>query len=288
MVAGMENDYRSMDGLLLVQYRLPDRSTVLDVDRVQRGFTTTSQIGESGGVVQKGDSIFKISRLELPDGVKPEVKGAINPSLAGDSGWYTILQVMYAHQTELFHCVARELTISLGLRQLGTLQKRALTQASDGSPTWVWSDEETDVPCRVQSASATTKQEYGVEDLKVTHLIHTVETLDVSEKHRLVVDGKYYYVKSWKDADALGKPFVIIAEEGKGSGFPMVRPESDSSGEEYGGVSSVRGRRAHGKSSEGDGGAAKPRRGQPLSPRRASQKGKRRASGRDRDAGRGD
>lgn len=235
MVSGMETDYLSVDDLITVTVN-PEfgTGTPQDIRNVSRGVVTLREAESSKGAVQAGDVIFLISELEM-DTSLPEIGANIRPHDEEEDAWYTVLRVMKDRDARVWHCTARNLALALGLRDLAVQQRRQESQGDDGSSVFTWLEIATDLPTRVQPMSAMMRKEHGVEELDPSHVLYFTNTLDVSEKDRFVVNGGYYYVRGWYQAETLGEPFAVMAEKGAETGAPMVRVTASSSGGRDGG-----------------------------------------------------
>jgi hypothetical protein len=220
MVAGMEYDYLAVDDLISVIVNPSfGTGTPQQVNNVCRGVVTIQESEKSRGAIQAGDTMFLISELEMEESL-PEIGALINP-LDEEGTWYTVLKVMKDRDSRVWHCAARDLSVSLSLGQLASQERREEVQTGSGSTEFTWTEIATDLPTRVQPMSATMKEEYGVEELDVSHVLYFTNTLDTSETDRFVVDGNYYYVRGWKQAETLGEPFIVMAEKGASTGVPF-------------------------------------------------------------------
>jgi len=207
-------DYLTLDNLVSVTLFYLDGS-LSNIDNVHRNPIGVMEAAASGGAFVASDKGFVISSREAP--APPQVRGRIDD---GETT-YTILSIIEREAGDTYRCVCRDLKAQANLTLLADLQERTLGQSPEGDPTYVWNDVVgyTDIAAAVRAMSADEKERQGGTALQTEYVLILDRTVPVSVRHRFhLSDGKYWYVKGWRDADRIDYLFRVYVEPGTATG----------------------------------------------------------------------
>ncbi len=201
------HDLQFFDGLETVALQQAGVLTTTDVPGALRTRSRTREAAPSGGVVLLADTVWHLPTTVLVAAPAPGTR-----IIDAAATVWTVLRVERETLGERWQCLARNLTLALGLEHVVQIERATWTKDVTGAPVATWNLVRTGLKARIQPIAASHEERQSQRLERVTHHIYLAEALLLDESDRIVHEGGIYNVRGYTAPERIDEPLVIQTE----------------------------------------------------------------------------
>jgi len=211
MSLDLTTDYLALDFPEAVTYR--SVATAGNTDQaVTKAFqypVTDKERSPSNGVYQAFEKIWQIpGALVTP--LVPKPRDVVLDS--GSTAW-TVQLVSYSAATQAWNLTCLNLVLALDLRDLITIQRATLEEEATAAKKKTWETLYADLAARMQKIEDQEEDYLDARGMKGQYLVYLSQAVSVeSSTDRILFDGRYYDIRSYRNPDRIDELPVIVAE----------------------------------------------------------------------------
>lgn len=198
-----------VDGLESVTLKYPGASSTVSVTSALRDIVDVMERGASGGRYTATDATWSLPTSEVT--TRPPLGTKIIDST---SVYWTILEVSYAPQLNVYECTARALSIVAGLDTYITIQENRPVKSDGGAEANRWFEQVGGLHARIHEFTSTINTNQQSRYVERTFRITVADPVEITGLQRVLgPDGQTYEITGYEHSEDLADLPVILAKQ---------------------------------------------------------------------------